>query len=167
MVNLPVRLIHPDSSWNISNVPIDQPPWLQVSRSAKRAGHPATTEVGLWINRATPVTRMLQVDWVKRVNIVIQGYALGDGCRILNQPATEGLGGCSIAYYARSSRSQRSWSCPRPWWPRSWSRRCSWRRCILFGHCQDVNYLGNGIFVLVYSVTHVINRMWSFTRSWS
>ena len=28
---------------------------------------------------------------MKRVNIVIQGYTLGDGCRILNQPATEGL----------------------------------------------------------------------------
>ena len=77
-------------------VTIDRPP-RRVS--CNHGGYPATTEGGLWINRATPVTRMLQVDWVKRGNIVIQGYALGDGCRILNKPATESLGGCSIEWY--------------------------------------------------------------------
>ena len=40
---------------------------------------------------------MLHVDLVRKVNIDIQGYAISEGCQILNQPAIEGLGGCGIA----------------------------------------------------------------------
>ena len=43
-------------------VPIVRSPWLQVSRSAKRVGYPATTERVLLIIRSSHVYRRLQVD---------------------------------------------------------------------------------------------------------
>ena len=48
--------------FSFANDTIDRPPWLQVSRSAKCGGYPATTEGGLFNNRTGHVYRRLQVD---------------------------------------------------------------------------------------------------------